>query len=62
MLVTKEGLSEAQAARIVDLISDRSGNALEMGEEDVPDALRYKVLKALRVGACSVARQAMSGS
>jgi ATP adenylyltransferase len=51
MLVTKEGLSEAQAARIVDLISDRSSNALNMGEEDVPDSLRYKVLKAAK-GRC----------
>ena len=51
MLVTKEGLDEAQAARIVDLISDRSSNALKMGEEDVPDSLRYRVLKAAK-GRC----------
>jgi diadenosine tetraphosphate (Ap4A) HIT family hydrolase len=51
MLVTKEGLSEAQAARIVDLISDRSSDALQTGEEDVPASLRYKVLKAAK-GRC----------
>jgi diadenosine tetraphosphate (Ap4A) HIT family hydrolase len=51
MLVTKEGLGEAQAARIVDLISDRSSDALQTGEEDVPASLRYKVLKAAK-GRC----------
>jgi diadenosine tetraphosphate (Ap4A) HIT family hydrolase len=51
MLVTKEGLSEAQAARIVDLISDRSGDALKMGEGDVSSSLRYKVLTAAK-GRC----------
>ena len=51
MLVTKEGLSEAQAARIVDLISDRSSDALKTGEDDVPASLRYKVLKAAK-GRC----------
>jgi ATP adenylyltransferase len=51
MLVTTENLSEAQAARIVDLISDRSGRSLNKGEEDVPDSLRYKVLTAAK-GRC----------
>lgn len=51
MLVTKENLSETQAARIVDLISDRSGDALKTGEGDVADSLRYKVLKAAK-GRC----------
>ena len=51
MLMTKENLSETQAARIVDLISDRSGDALKTGEDDVPDPLRYKVLKAAK-GRC----------
>jgi diadenosine tetraphosphate (Ap4A) HIT family hydrolase len=51
MLVTKEGLGEAQAARIVDLISDRSSDALKTGEDDVPASLRYKVLKAAK-GRC----------
>ena len=51
MLVAKEHLSEAQAARIVDLISDGSGDALKMGEGDVSDSLRYKVLKAAK-GRC----------
>jgi diadenosine tetraphosphate (Ap4A) HIT family hydrolase len=51
MLVTKENLSEAQAARIVDLISDRSGDALKTGEGDVSSSLRYKVLTAAK-GRC----------
>jgi ATP adenylyltransferase len=51
MLVEKENLSEAQAARIVDLISDGSGDPLKEGEGDVPDSLRYKVLKAAK-GRC----------
>jgi ATP adenylyltransferase len=51
MLMTKENLSEAQASRIVDLISDSPGDALKTGEGDVPDSLRYKVLKAAR-GRC----------
>ena len=51
MLIAKENLSEAQAARIVDLISDRFSDALKTGEGDVPDSLRYKVLKAAR-GRC----------
>lgn len=51
MLVARENLSEAQAARIVDLISDGSGNTLKTGEGDVPDILRYKVLKAAK-GRC----------
>jgi diadenosine tetraphosphate (Ap4A) HIT family hydrolase len=51
MLITKESLSDTQAARIVDLISDRSGDALKTGEKDVPDPLRYKVLKAAK-GRC----------
>lgn len=51
MLVTKENLSETQAARIVDLISYGASNALNMGEGDVPDSLRYKVLKAAK-GRC----------
>lgn len=51
MLVAKENLSEAQAARIVDLISDGSRDALNTGEGDVPDSLRYKVLKAAK-GRC----------
>ena len=51
MLITKENLSEAQAKRIVDLISDRSVNVMNTGEGDVSDALRYKVLKAAK-GRC----------
>jgi ATP adenylyltransferase len=51
MLVTKESLSEAQASRIVDLISDRSGDALKTGEGDVSSSLRYKVLTAAK-GRC----------
>ncbi len=51
MLMTKENLSEAQAARIVDLISDRVDNSVKTGEGDVPDSLRYKVLKAAK-GRC----------
>jgi hypothetical protein len=51
MLITKENLSEAQAARIVDLISDRAGDALKTGGGDVPDSLRYRVLKAAK-GRC----------
>lgn len=51
MLVTKEGLSEAQAARIVDLISDGSRDVLKTGEGDVSASLRYKVLKAAK-GRC----------
>ena len=51
MLVTQENLSEAQAARIMDLISDRSSDASTTGEGDVPDSLRYKVLKAAK-GRC----------
>jgi ATP adenylyltransferase len=51
MLVAKENLSEAQAARIVDLISDGSRDALRTEVGDVPDTLRYKVLKAAK-GRC----------
>jgi ATP adenylyltransferase len=51
MLVTKESLSEAQAARIVDMISDRSDYALKTGEGDVSSSLRYKVLTAAK-GRC----------
>jgi len=51
MLITRENLSEAQAARIVDLISDRTDHAVIRGKGDVPDSLRYKVLKAAK-GRC----------
>jgi ATP adenylyltransferase len=51
MLVVQEHLSEAQAARIVDLISDGTRDALKTGAGDVPDSLRYKVLKAAK-GRC----------
>ena len=51
MLITKENLSEAQAARIVDLISDRADKAVKTGKDDVPDSLRYNVLKEAK-GRC----------
>jgi len=51
MLITKENLSEAQAARIVDLISDRADKAVKTGKDDVPDSLRYEVLKEAK-GRC----------
>ena len=51
MLITRESLSEAQAARIVDLLSDRADKAVNTGKGDVPDSLRYKVLKAAK-GRC----------